>query len=90
MQPNVVIDYATGDNHISENYGTTTEDTSWEDNPNWYSYVLNENSKKIHTPDCENGKKINSTNRTETNRSYDELIKAGYKPCGVCHPEELE
>lgn len=92
VQPNIVIDYKTGDNHISEDYDSakSTEETTWEDNPNWYSYILNENSKKIHLPDCENAQKINSKNRTETNRTYKELTDAGYKPCGVCHPEENE
>ena len=99
IQPHIVIDYATGDNHIEDGYDGTTSKTEektesnseekadWEDNPNWYLYVLNENSKKIHTPDCSSVSKISKDNRTETNRSYEELIEAGYSPCGVCHPE---
>ena len=103
VQPHIVIDYSTGDNHIEDGYdGTTTkteskvedktevkseEKADWEDNPNWYTYVLNENSKKIHKPDCSSVSKIAKDNKTETNRSYEELISEGYEPCGICHPE---
>lgn len=95
VQPHIVIDYSTGDNHIEDGYNEeststevkTEENASWEDNPNWYKYILNENSKKIHTPNCSAVSKITKNNKTETNRSYKELIKEGYSPCGICHPE---
>ena len=90
VQPYVTIDYATGDNHIADNYihseNTETTTESWEDNPNWYSYVLNENSKKIHRPNCSAVADMNEENKTETNRSYEELISEGYTPCKLCNP----
>ena len=90
VQPYITIDYSTGDNHIADNYihseNTETTTESWEDNPNWYSYVLNENSKKIHRPDCSAVADMNEENKTETNRSYDELISEGYTPCKLCNP----
>ena len=85
VQPYITIDYSTGDNHIADNYihseNTETTTESWEDNPDWYSYVLNENSKKIHRPDCSAVADMNEENKTKTNRSYDELISEGYTPC---------
>lgn len=87
VQPHIVIDYANGENHIADDYGTATTE-NWEDNPNWNTYVLNENSKKIHLPNCSSVSKINKKNKTETNRSYEELISEGYEPCSICHPEE--
>lgn len=91
VQPYIDIDYATGENHISNVYleenNITTEDTTWEDNSEYYSYVLNENSKKIHTPECTSIEKIKDENKTKTNRTYDELISEGYTPCSICHPE---
>lgn len=87
VQPYVVIDYATGANNISPDYtGTTPTEADWEDNSEWYSYVLNENSRKIHLPSCSAVGDMNENNRTYTNRSYDELIAEGYTPCGLCHP----
>lgn len=92
VQPHIVIDYATGDNHIEDGYtGATSSETTettkeWEDNPEYYTYVLNENSKKIHLPTCDAVQVMDENNKTYTNRSYDELIAEGYTPCGICHP----
>ncbi|MFR8071410.1 MAG: MBL fold metallo-hydrolase [Anaerovoracaceae bacterium] len=49
------------------------------------SYIGNVNSKKYHSPDCGGLPK-------EENRVYftdaDAAEKAGYQPCGLCHPDE--
>lgn len=92
VQPYVDIDYATGDNHISDSYiqTNTVAEENWEDNSEWYTYILNENSKKIHLPSCSAVTDINESNKTETNRSYNELISEGYTPCGLCHPDNYD
>ena len=82
VQPGITIDYATGESWENEQ----TKESYWDDHPTDYAYVLNENSKKIHRPDCSAVESIDPKNRTNTTRSYDELIAQGYSPCGICHP----
>lgn len=50
------------------------------------AYVLNNNSKKFHYPDCASAKKISDKNRQEITCSREELISRGYSPCGNCDP----
>ncbi|MBQ8598890.1 MAG: MBL fold metallo-hydrolase, partial [Oscillospiraceae bacterium] len=49
-------------------------------------YVLNTNSKKFHSPSCENAEKISEKNRSSFNGSREDLIAQGYTPCGFCEP----
>lgn len=49
-------------------------------------YIMNTNTKKFHYPSCKHVDRIQQTNRQEFSGSRDELIKAGYSPCGVCNP----
>lgn len=51
-----------------------------------YDYILNVNSLKFHTPDCEWAQKISNKNRKEYTGSRDDLIEQGYDPCGSCNP----
>lgn len=52
-----------------------------------YTYVLNTNTKKFHYPSCRDVSKIKSKNYKEwKNVTRDEVINAGYSPCGHCHP----
>lgn len=50
------------------------------------SYVLNENTRKYHRPDCPSAEKIQPENRRDYTGSADDLIKEGYAPCGQCKP----
>lgn len=77
VQPGVVIDYATGDNHLAD-APQTEEETQL--------YVLNKGSKKFHRPSCDGVHDISAKNyaEMETTRSY--LIQLGYQPCGSCKP----
>ena len=50
------------------------------------TYVLNTNTKKFHKPKCSSVKKIRDENKKEVTWSRDEVIGAGYDPCGNCHP----
>ena len=50
------------------------------------TYVLNNNTQKIHYSDCSSVKTIKPENYAETTKTVDELKAAGYKPCGKCKP----
>lgn len=50
------------------------------------TYVLNTNSKRIHTPDCTSVAKMSDKNKAYTN-DYDKAISEGYEPCSVCNPK---
>ena len=49
-------------------------------------YVVNTNTGKFHYPSCASVGKIKSYNRSDRHCTRDELIAAGYEPCGQCHP----
>lgn len=50
------------------------------------TYVLNTSSRKFHLPDCSSVAEIAPSNREESTQSREELIGAGYDPCGRCKP----
>lgn len=50
------------------------------------TYVLNTNTKKFHYPNCSSVKQMLEKNKKIVTMSRDEVINAGYKPCGRCHP----
>ena len=49
-------------------------------------YILNNNSRKFHKPNCEAVNKIADHNKEFSYGSREELIEQGYDPCGWCHP----
>ena len=84
-QPGITIDYATGkavlsDTDASAGTGKTSGNTEKK------TYVLNENIKKFHTPECSGVKDIKEGNKKTFTGSREELIKEGYIPCGRCKP----
>ena len=85
VQPGITIDYATGkavlsDEDASAGTGKTSGNTEKK------MYVLNENTKKFHTPECSGVKDIKEGNKKTFTGSREELIKEGYIPCGRCKP----
>ena len=50
-------------------------------------FVLNNNTKKFHLPDCASAKKIKAANYEERTTTAGQLQAAGYSPCKNCHPE---
>ena len=85
VQPGITIDYATGkavlsDTDASVGTGKTSGNTEKK------MYVLNENTKKFHTPECSGVKDIKEGNKKTFTGSREELIKKGYSPCGRCKP----
>lgn len=76
VQPGVTIDYATGENHLSES--SEEEDTE--------TYLLNTNSHKFHLPDCSSISSIKEEYRAEYTGNRSDLISQGYEPCKRCNP----
>lgn len=54
--------------------------------PDIITYVLNKNTMKFHYLDCRSVADIKPKNRLDVDWSRDEIIAAGYSPCGRCHP----
>ena len=50
------------------------------------TYVLNDNSKKFHRPDCSSVKDIKDKNRIDFYGTREEAIEMGYVPCKACDP----
>lgn len=55
-------------------------------NPSDFIYICNENSKKIHKPDCKAVNQMKEDNKYYTKESKEDLIKRGYTPCDLCQP----
>ncbi len=49
-------------------------------------YVLNTSSKKFHLSSCDSVETIADKNKLISDKSREELIEEGYKPCGKCNP----
>lgn len=81
IQPGVIIDYATGESCIDENY------TPQKPSSETIDYILNVKSKKIHLPSCSGVRNMNEKNKKEYHGSIDELKNQGYTPCGTCKPK---
>ncbi|MBO4339210.1 MAG: hypothetical protein K5755_05105 [Clostridiales bacterium] len=50
-------------------------------------YVINKNSKKIHSPECESAKQTLDKNKetvTWTDEEYLNALDEGYSPCSIC------
>ena len=79
-QPGVTIDYTTGESTLSDvqdTADTTTVSTA---------YILNNSSKKFHTPDCKQGLDMKPENKEDYTGSRDSLLEKGYTPAGCCKP----
>lgn len=72
------------DHIIKEELIIPTDDV--EDIPVGTTFVINKNSNKFHLLTCDSVKDIAPKNKAYTNALVEELIKAGYKPCGGCKP----
>lgn len=79
VQPGVTIDYATGENELSD---SLTEPNGGESR----LYILNTGSKKYHLPSCEGAQNMNEDNRSEFTGTSGQLEMMGYSPCGSCNP----
>ncbi len=88
VQPGIYIDYATGENYLEADGGTTEAPTT-EATPDdgLLRYVLNKNSKKIHKTTCSSVATISQNNRVDfvgTEEEVEALFGQGYTNCGSC------
>lgn len=81
VQPGIVIDYATGENHLSD----VPNETQGETESN-YAFVVNKSSGTIHTSTCTYAKTIKPENRLGSNGPLKDLLDQGYKACSKCKP----
>jgi DNA-entry nuclease len=97
VQPNIGIDYATGDSWslIEEPTEPITSQPPTEppqevidrnNNQNTNSYVLNTNTHKFHYPSCASVKKMKDKNKEYYTGTREEVIAMGYDPCQNCNP----
>lgn len=82
-QPDITIDYATGDS--SYNCETVAEEESAvQPQQGDQTYILNNNSMKYHLPDCSSVDKMSEKNKEEYNGNTEYLESIGYEPCKNC------
>lgn len=92
VQPGVDIDYPTGDSRLSDGrevmdgvpVGEQADGAVMTDG----RFVANEKTGKFHLEDCEYADSMNPDNRAEFTCPVQEMLDAGYEPCGKCHPDE--
>lgn len=85
VQPDITIDYATGENWETPENETAGNPSSG-DTSGQQTYILNTNTHKFHLPDCSGVADIKGKNREEYTGTREELTSQGYEPCGRCHP----
>ncbi len=56
--------------------------------PSNTTFVLNENTARIHTVDCPVLKTADASHFLPCCNTYESLLELGYIPCGTCMPEE--
>lgn len=102
VQPNIKIDYATGDstyNGVSAQPTTqkpkvkkkvqpttTYSYNAGSSNNESSTYILNANSKKFHVPSCSAVSRMKDSNKQAYTGSRSSLISQGYDPCKICNP----
>ena len=84
VQPQITIDYATGESYYSGNNNIDVPDK--DTNTNSATYILNKNTKKIHLPSCYSVDQMKESNKKYYTGDIDDLINQGYSPCKNCNP----
>ena len=78
-QPGIEIDYATGESWLAPEEEEPVSGTE-------QTYILNTSSKKFHLTTCGGVADIKAANRSDYTGTREEIIAAGYDPCGRCKP----
>lgn len=76
IQPGIRIDYVTGDNHRDD----SVQDSMMRD------CVINETARTFHKASCSSVQLIKNGMMRKYTGMRQDLIDAGYKPCGRCRP----
>lgn len=90
VQPDISINYATGDSSFAGTQQTEPPKQTEQSNPPAQNvestYILNVNTKKFHYPSCSSVKQMSDKNKQTYTGSGDDLISQGYDPCKKCNP----
>lgn len=65
---------------------TNTDSDSGSPSSGSGNYIVNTNTGKFHYPTCRSVSQMSEKNKAYSTKSRDELIAAGYSPCGICKP----
>ena len=90
-QPGISIDHKTGESEYTGDYLEEAQKKLYEsvkrnseNEGEEVKYILNTNSGKFHTPECDSVREMKEKNKKETALSKEELIEQGYAPCHIC------
>lgn len=90
VQPDISINYATGDSSFAGTQQTEPPKQTEQSNPPAQNvestYILNVNTKKFHYPSCSSVEQMSDKNKQTYTGSRDDLISQGYDPCKKCNP----
>lgn len=89
VQPDINIDYATGDSSPVSLEAEIVEETPVPEPQEAVSentYILNTNTKKFHSATCRDVGKMKDTNKQEYTGNREDIIDQGYDPCKHCNP----
>ena len=90
VQPDISINYATGDSSFAGTQQTKPPKQTEQSNPPAQNvestYILNVNTKKFQYPSCSSVKQMSDKNKQTYTGSRDDLISQGYDPCKKCNP----
>lgn len=89
IQPNIIIDYKTGDSWLNENHSNIEENTlknnkNISNNEEKVDVIINLNTKKYHKSNCNSVLKISENNKETYNGTISWLNENGYEPCKNC------
>ncbi len=90
-QPGIIIDYRNGESKLDDGqkFPENNEETTPDETPDESAtYIINKNTKKVHTEDCRYAKDMKPENKEVYTGSLDEILSDGdFTPCGTCKPE---
>lgn len=87
VQPGIGIDYATGDSWRLDGRDQNEVEEAAADGEK-RDFVVNVSSGKFHLPDCRYADSILVENRLDVHDTLAAMERAGYAPCGACHPDK--
>ena len=85
MSMNDVCEVRMGNTRVNSDTVSNNPLSTYENDTNGVTYVLNTNTKKIHYPSCDSVEKIKPKNYSTTD-DYTSAIAQGYVPCKKCNP----
>lgn len=85
MQPDIKIDYKTGDSKLISDKSKNTGNNS-SDQETKQTYIVNLNTKKFHKPNCRSVSSMSERNKKTYKGKRSSLINNGYSPCKTCNP----